>query len=93
MSEKESHDFFVTKSGVVIDPERMEFNSTIFKPFEVTSFQSLQKALTEDKIREKTDLLGIALSNGKMIFLIKRQMAYHHVAQGKMEGEPWMVSF
>jgi hypothetical protein len=25
--------------------------------------------------------------------LISSQMAYHHVAQGDMNGEPWMVTF
>ena len=25
--------------------------------------------------------------------LVMDQMAYHHVAQGDMMGEPWMVSF
>jgi hypothetical protein len=25
--------------------------------------------------------------------LVTDQMAYHHVAQGEIAGEPWMVSF
>jgi hypothetical protein len=29
---------------------------------------------------------------GRLAFLTD-QMAYHHVAQGEMNGEPWMVSF
>ena len=93
MSDKEGHDFFVTKSGVIIDPGRMEFNITIFKPFEVTAYQPLQKAITDGKVKEDTDVLGAALPNGSMIALIKKQMAYHHVAQGNLDNEPWMVSF
>ena len=30
---------------------------------------------------------------GKTLVLVSSQMAYHHVAQGEMEGEPWMVTF
>jgi hypothetical protein len=93
MSEKEGYDFFVTKSGVIIDPERMEFNVTIFKPFEVTTYQPLQKAFSESKVKEDTDVLGVALPSGRMLTLIKKQMAYHHVAQGELDNEPWLVSF
>lgn len=93
MSTKEGPAFFVTKSGVVIDPERMEFNVTIFKPFEVTSYQPLQKAFANGKVKEGTDVLGVALPGGRMLTLIKKQMAYHHVAQGELDNEPWLVSF
>ena len=93
MSDKEGHEFFVTKSGVVIDPGRMEFNVTIFKPFEVTAYQPLQKAFSDGKVKEDTDVLGIALPSGRMITLIKKQMAYHHVAQGELDNELWMLSF
>ena len=93
MSEKEGHDYFVTKSGVIIDPGRMEFNITIFKPFEVTAYQPLQKAITDGKVKEDTEVLGATLPNGSMIALIKKQMAYHHVAQGNLDNKPWMVSF
>ncbi len=93
MSDKESHDFFVTKSGVVIDPERMKFNVTIFKPFEVTSYQLLQKAFADGKVKEGTDVLGVALPGGRMLTLIKKQMAYHHVAQGELDNELWLISF
>ena len=30
---------------------------------------------------------------GRSRALVVRQMAYHHVAQGTLAGEPWMVSF
>ena len=93
MSEKEGHDFFVTKSGVVIDPGRMKFNISIFKPFEVTVYQPLQKAIADGKVKEDTDVLGVTLPSDKMLILIKRQMAYNHVAQGELDNEPWLVSF
>jgi len=30
---------------------------------------------------------------GQKLALVTRQMAYHHVAQGELAGEPWMVTF
>jgi hypothetical protein len=30
---------------------------------------------------------------GNTLVLVSSQMSYHHVAQGEMEGEPWMVTF
>jgi hypothetical protein len=30
--------------------------------------------------------------NDWMLALLTKQMIYHHVAQGEMSGEPWMVS-
>ena len=35
---------------------------------------------------------GVA-GSGKTLVLVSSQMTYHHVAQGEMEGEPWMVTF
>ncbi len=93
MNQKHEHDFYETKSGVKIDPQRMDINETLFAPFEVTSFQSLQHVLTKGKVKEATNILGIECSGGKMLTFLTQQMAYHHVAQGEMDGEPWMVSF
>jgi hypothetical protein len=32
-------------------------------------------------------------AGGKTLALVTAQMTYHHVAQGEMAGEPWMVTF
>ena len=32
-------------------------------------------------------------AGGQTLVLVTSQMSYHHVAQGEMEGEPWMVTF
>ena len=32
-------------------------------------------------------------AGGSTLVLVSSQMAYHHVAQGEMNGEPWMVTF
>ncbi len=40
------------------------------------------------------DLELIILTRGRSArALIAREMAYHHVAQGELNGEPYMVSF
>ena len=30
---------------------------------------------------------------GKTLVLVSSQMSYHHVAQGEIDGGPWMVTF
>jgi hypothetical protein len=37
--------------------------------------------------------LLVVQRGGQSRALVVRQMAYHHVAQGTLAGEPWMVSF
>ena len=32
-------------------------------------------------------------AGGKTLVLVSSSMSYHHVAQGEMAGEPWMVTF
>lgn len=65
---------------------------TIFEPLYVTETRPLREALAEDVVREETRLL-IVERNGERLALVTAQMAYHHVAQGELKGEPWMVSF
>lgn len=43
-------------------------------------------------LRPDEDLL-VFERGGKRYALILRQMAYHHVAQGTLNGEPYLVSF
>jgi hypothetical protein len=38
------------------------------------------------------DHLMITGRNDWMLALLTKQMVYHHVAQGEIAGEPWMVS-
>jgi len=48
--------------------------------------------LISAKLRPDEDLL-IFKRGSKRYALILRQMAYHHVAQGTLAGEPYLVSF
>lgn len=67
-------------------------DSTIFEPFHVTETRPLREALADGAVHEDTPLLVMEHEAGKLA-LLTEQMAYHHIAQGKMAGEPWMVSF
>lgn len=65
---------------------------TIFQPFQVEDTQPLKAALEEGLLGKTTPLLVMEREAGRLA-LVTDQMAYHHVAQGEMAGEPWMVSF
>lgn len=67
-------------------------DTTRWRPFDVTETRPLQEALAAGHLHEDTPLLVFEGPAGPMALLVE-QMAYHHVAQGKMAGEPWMVSF
>ena len=67
-------------------------DSTRFVPFVATESRSLRGAIRAGVIHEDTPLLVLEHSGGTLA-LSMEQMAYHHAAQGEIEGEPWMVSF
>lgn len=87
--------YYVTKGGMPINPAYIKDNGerTIFKPFIVKDTMRLADALRRGKISKDSELLLIELNNGAIIALSREQMAYHHVAQGEINGEPWLVSF
>ena len=63
-----------------------------FEPFRVSETQSLSDALAAGIVEFDTRLLVMEHAAGRLA-LLTDQMAYHHVAQGDIAGEPWMVSF
>jgi hypothetical protein len=66
--------------------------ANIFAPFYVSSTYSLQDSLARGLVGQDTPVLVVERDAEAMI-LLTRQLTYHHVAQGEMAGEPWMVSF
>lgn len=64
----------------------------IFKPFLVEVTASLQNARERGTVENDTPILWIERGN-KVLAFITKQMAYHHVAQGELAGEPYLVSF
>ena len=63
-----------------------------FTPLRDPEWQSLRGARRAGDISDETTVLTFDM-RGKTLVLVSSQMAYHHVAQGDMEGEPWMVTF
>jgi hypothetical protein len=67
-------------------------DSTIFVPFRPTATTLLRDALASGRVENETNLL-VFEERGVRLALVTSQMAYHHVAQGAIAGEPWMVAF
>ena len=61
-------------------------------PFVVDQVRPLGAALDADEIEKSTWVLVVDHPAGRLA-LVTDQLAYHHVAQGTIRGEPWMVSF
>ena len=63
-----------------------------FEPFRVAESEPLRDAMSSGKLQGDASVLVMDHPAGRLAFLTD-QMAYHHVAQGEINGEPWMVSF
>lgn len=75
------------------DPGRAMLNDTpFFDAFKVRNLESLAAALRAKKVDAETPVLAL-VRGGRHLALLTMQMSYHHVAQGELAGEPWMVSF
>ena len=70
----------------------MLLDSTVYVRFDVTETRPLREALDEGLLQAQTRVLIMEHSKGRLA-LVTDQMAYHHTAQGEIDGEPWMVSF
>ena len=64
----------------------------MFHPFHVKTTRPLREVLASGDVREDTTVLVMERDAG-VLALLTQQMSYHHVAQGEMAGEPWLVSF
>lgn len=91
----------VLASGTLPGQEAVDFDvgrayqadSTIYAPFRVQKMHPLVRALEEGELDGQTSLLVMDHPEAGLLALVTDQMAYHHVAQGEIAGEPWMVSF
>jgi hypothetical protein len=92
--EAQSSDFYVTKTGMPVDPNYIKDSGErfLFKPFNANSYQSLESAFIDGKVAVDTELMVFEVA-GQTLTLIKKQMAYHHVAQGRLNGEAWAAFF
>lgn len=75
------------------DAERAYLGSgPTFTPLHDPEFEPLEGALRSGAVEDDTPLL-VFEAGGETLALVTAQMSYHHVAQGEMAGEPWMVTF
>jgi len=64
----------------------------LFLPFYPTRTESLSAAMKQGKIAAETEVLVTEIGESALA-LDNAQMSYHHVAQGALNGEPWLVTF
>jgi hypothetical protein len=63
-----------------------------YPPFRVDAYFPLAEALRDGAVDESTRLAVVSVA-GRQVALLIDQLAQHHLAQGELAGEPWMVSF
>lgn len=74
------------------DPDRaLFFAEPNFIPLRNPEWRPLE-AVVGDEVAGDTPVL-LFDAGGQPLVLVSSQMSYHHVAQGEMAGEPWMVTF
>jgi len=87
--------------SIIADSDRLEFLNTDralfwaepnFIPLRDPEWQPLRDARRSREVADDTPVLVFEVA-GRTLTLVSSQMAYHHVAQGEMSGEPWMVTF
>jgi hypothetical protein len=65
-----------------------------WKGFAFEPFQVPQQGVSLSSLNLPHDLELIVFTRGRSTrTLIAREMAYHHVAQGELEGQPYLISF
>ncbi len=68
------------------------WESRNFDPLRNPEWTSLREARRDGHVEDDTPVL-VFEAGGQTLVLVTSQMSYHHVAQGDMRGEPWMVTF
>ena len=63
-----------------------------FETFYVDEMLSLQSLLDEGIVSEDAAVLVTEIADGQLAMLTD-QMAFHHIAQGSVDGKDWMATF
>ena len=74
------------------DVSRARLRGVHFKPLYVKKTLSLPQACAQHRVHDDTPILLLNHPDNP-IALVTTQMAYHHVAQGEIAGDPWLVTF
>lgn len=83
----------VAQTAEDFDADRaMLTDAPMFDAFYPTEYEPLAEARRERRLAD--DAAVLVLNRGDAtLALLTMQMSYHHIAQGELAGEPWMVSF
>ncbi|MDA0327646.1 MAG: DUF3179 domain-containing (seleno)protein [Gemmatimonadetes bacterium] len=63
-----------------------------FVPLRDPEWRPLRAVRRAREVADDTPVI-VFEAGGQTLALVSSQMSYHHVAQGDMAGEPWMVTF
>lgn len=63
-----------------------------FETFYVDETELLREALADNRIGSDTRMLVFDTAGGNLA-LVADQMAFHHLAQGTVEGQNWLATF
>jgi hypothetical protein len=75
------------------DPSRAHLSKKDkFQRFVVKGSESLEIAVKEKKIGGDDQILIVERNGERLAFAIS-QIAYHHIAQGELAGQPYLVTF
>ena len=90
--------FFLSENGFAQTANSFDINrystfgAGFFETYYVQEAQLLREALIAGLVTENTDLLVTKTEKGNLA-LIRDQMAFHHIAQGRVNGKDWMATF
>jgi hypothetical protein len=83
---------YATQTGMVVNSAhaypKIPGVDVLFPPFNVARYQDLRAALGKRKVDPTTKLMVFAVGQ-QTLALVLQQMAFHHVAQGQMDGQAW----
>ncbi len=88
--------FYATRTGMVINPSRayprIAGVGVVFPPFNVAAYDDLKTALAHGSVDPDTKLMVFEVGQ-QTLALVLKQMTYHHVAQGQLNGHAWAAFF
>ncbi|MEM7798177.1 MAG: hypothetical protein AAF633_03215 [Chloroflexota bacterium] len=75
------------------DAERAVLSEkAIFEPLVINDKNGKTRPLSKSGLPQEAQII-IAERNGQQITFLLRHLSYHHLAQGELAGQPYMVSF
>ncbi len=77
---------------MVVDRSRVRLKKSGFQFMPLRPTEDEGQSLSDAGLRDEEELIVFKRA-GKRRALVIREMAYHHLAQGILAGEPYLVSF